>query len=226
MDLITLAMAKAYTDSKTVAVEKAVLHEGTPTKTDLSSVGFGYAYILSDADLISLAKGQIIHYEFEAGGNKYSGKFSDMYWQSALATPYFTGKLTQVGEASGYPFLIYNTALGGTGFQLSMNVGLDIGDITNFKLWIEYSGAEPFFITGYYTADGMVYYPTEQDKAMAAAENGQLMIKWLNACGVPTISHPCYVSNYDTYFEAAYFSTGSTIEKKNIKIADGQPTAT
>lgn len=202
--------------------EKTILFDGTPTKLDLSSVGFGYAYLCSQDDLVSLAKGQDVHYEFTADGVTYSGVIDVIGYQSVLATPYLISTEEKaVGANSGYPFLIYAPTLGGTGFQLSMEVGLDVGEVTNIKLWTEYNENKPYFITGYYNGSTDVFLPTDQSKVRKAVISLRLAVKYLDVGG-----NIRYYTPTDTVM---YGFGGENIgvvydNDTHISIENGQPT--
>lgn len=165
------------------SVEKHIFFDGTPTKLDLSSVGLGYAYLCSASDLVSIAKGQNVHYEFTIDDIKYSGIMDNVGYNPDLTAPYLHDtKVMWTGGANiGYPLLVYESTLGGTGFSLFSGTGRDVGDITNIKLWTEYTENELYFITGYSNGSNVVFFSVDQDKAIRGARNLKLAVKYLDS---------------------------------------------
>lgn len=151
--------------------EKTMLYDGAPAKMDLSAAGMGYAYLLSSEDLFTRACGQNVHFEYTlASGATAHGVLNKYGYMAELSTPMVYGAFT----------LLYAPTLGGTG--VSFNYA-DIGEITNLKLWTEYSEGKPYYVTGYYNGTTTVFFPVELEKATVAAFAMHLMVRYLDAGG-------------------------------------------
>ena len=152
--------------------EKTMLYDGAPVKMDLSDAGLGYAYLLSNEDLFSRAYGQNVHYEYTlASGTKAHGVLSNYDYMDELSMPLVYGAFS----------LLYAPTLGGTG--ISFNYA-DIGEISNLKLWTEYSENKPYYVTGYYNVGtNAQFIPVELEKAKVAACAMRLMVRYLDIGG-------------------------------------------
>lgn len=210
IDLTTLAAAKAYTDKKCGGVEKTVLFDGKPTRTDLTSMGMGFAYLLSSEDLFSLAYGQNVHYEYTlADGTTENGVESHYYYMSELSVPVLDGAFT----------LLFVPALGGTG--VSFNYA-DVGEITNLKLWTEYSEDKPYYLRGLaLDHNTLMTLPYDMDKAYSALQNGQLLVYFDSTIPV----HPAHVyqveNGVDTAFTVYIFENINIGGEMHIQFSSG-----
>ena len=189
--------------------EKTMLYDGAPVKMDLSDAGLGYAYLLSNEDLFSRAYGQNVHYEYTlASGTTAHGVLGKYSYMAELSVPMVYGAFT----------LLYVPTIGGTG--VSFNYA-DVGEITNLKLWTEYSEYKPYYVTGYYNGTADMYIHVDQDKAMAAIHATRLVVRCLDAGGnmdyhTPFVVTDCGSSMY------VYLYTETDDSRKSIYIEDGK----
>lgn len=158
--------------------KNTVLFDGKPTRTDLTSMDVGFAYLCSAEDLLTLGKGQNIHYEFTAGGVKYFGVMNDLFYESAFNAPVYKGDTVTYGEDTATPMLVYVSSLGGTGFLYG---GHDMGEITNLKLWTVYSDNMPYYVTGFNDGAKEVFFPVEQEKVYSAVRDMRLIVRAMDA---------------------------------------------
>lgn len=172
--------------------EKTMLYDGAPVKMDLSDAGLGYAYLLSNEDLFSRAYGQNVHYEYTlASGTTAHGVLGRYSYMAELSVPMVYGAFT----------LLYAPTLGGTGVSFNYS---DVGEITNIKLWTEYSEYKPYYVTGYdNVGTNAQFIPVEFEKAKVAAFAMRLMVRYLDNGGntnhyIPTETFGSYDTLYIT----------------------------
>ena len=162
----------AYIEPKYLPIgyEQKVLFDGKPTRMDLSNYGLGIVYAMSSEDLIPLAEGQDIHYEYTANGETKSGVLLYYHYQSAI------GGLS-VGADDGMG-IAHSSALGMTAFSYSRNlVAIDLGEVTNLKMWIEYRYDRPYILRYYMKGTEAVFLPISHDKAVEHGKNGSLQVR-------------------------------------------------
>lgn len=131
MDILTLSLAKSYTDKQNKCV-KTMFYEGTPTKLDLTAYSMGTMYLVSTENILSLAKGQDVYYEYTANGNSVKGVMDSLTISGGNVVMCTDGQNTAMS---------YQAGLGGLGFACVIDgtsVGKDLGDIM-LKLWTEYN---------------------------------------------------------------------------------------
>lgn len=115
-------------------IEKTVLYDGTPQRLDLTSHGLGILYLVSTENLLPLAEGQDIYYEYTTNGRIVNG----VIYGAPMVENGIVTTMSNYGSDSGVA-VQYNPDLGGFGFGLMLNsAGVDLGEIS-LKLWTEYS---------------------------------------------------------------------------------------
>ena len=169
--------------------ERKVIYDGKPTKLDLTAYGMGFSYQLSAEDMLPLSQGQDVHFAYEVDGVKTNGILGSYWFMNQLNAPV-------ISDDENKTSLIYVAALGGTGFTVSSGQdasGLDLGEISNLKLWIELRENVPYYITSYNAPGGDAYVPFSNETAFSYSRKGLLLMRYFNGGGWGTTKHPLAV---------------------------------
>ena len=125
-------------------VEKTMLYDGTPQKLDLSAYGLGTLYFLSTENLLHLAEGQNVYFEYTSNGETVTGCL-DLVPNEGIDE---NGDITTLcGDTKTTTKIVqYNPSLGGFGFGVEgANGALDLGEIS-LKLWTEYNPSGVYIV--------------------------------------------------------------------------------
>ena len=210
MDLISLILSKNASGGS--ATEKTVIYDGTPTKMDLTSAGMGYAYLLSSEDLLSLAYGQNVHFEYKlADGTIKRGVLYKYNYMNDFSAPIIYGEFT----------LLYVPLLGGTGISFDY---ADAGEFINLQLWTEYDENKPYYVTGYYDGTKNQFFFVDHKKARVAGEEMRLNVRHVDAGGNMVYLTPTRVLSVLEKIDVKLNNIDSS-SLQQVTITDGQPTA-